>query len=137
MKHLSLKTVLATMLIALITAPFGLAQDSKNDPELGALRKRFEERYAQIHALKTKDVIGETYQGYVEFVKDKDESAASLVNDENADRKKLYELIAKRDNTTPEKVAERNAKRNFEKAKPGEFLKNPDGTWQKKPGGGQ
>jgi uncharacterized protein YdbL (DUF1318 family) len=137
MKYLSLKTVLATMFFALLTAPFALAQDGKNDPELVALRKRFEERYAQIHSLKAKGVIGETYEGYVGFVKDKDESAASLVNDENADRKQLYELIAKKENTTPEKVAERNAKRNFEKAKPGEFLKNPDGTWQKKASGGK
>ena len=125
------------MLIALFTAPFALAQDGKNDPELAALRKRFEERYVQIHALKSKGVIGETYQGYLEFVKAKDESVASMVNDENADRKKLYELIAKKENTTAEKVAERNAKRNFEKAKPGEYLKNSDGTWQKKTGGGK
>jgi len=54
------------------------------------------------------------------------------VEDENADRKALYELIAKKEETTPEKVAERNAARNFEKAKPGEWLKGKDGKWEQK-----
>src|SRR5262245_57609963 len=123
------------LVLILFAAPFTMAQEKKEDTEMGALQKRFEQRYAQIHSLKGKGVIGETIQGYVEFVKDKDQNAATLVDDENADREKLYELIAKKENTTPEKVAERNAKRNFDKAKPGEFLKGEDGTWDKKAGG--
>ena len=96
------------------------------------MQKRFEERFSQVRSLKAKGTVGETFGGYLDFVKHKDDSAASLVDDENADRKKLYELIAKKENTTVTKVAERNARRNFEKAKPGEYLKGEDGAWHKK-----
>ena len=69
----------------------------------------------QIAELKSAGTIGETYKGYVDFVKDGDDDAKQLVQDENSDRESLYKLIAKRTDTTAEKVAERNAKRNFEK----------------------
>jgi uncharacterized protein YdbL (DUF1318 family) len=125
-------TFIAALCFAACLAPQARAQDGKVDSEMFGLRERFEQRYARIHALKSKGVIGETAAGYVEFVSNTDDSAAGTVNDENADRKSLYELIAKKENTTAAKVAERNAKRNFEKAKPGEYLKGPDGKWQKK-----
>ena len=51
---------------------------------------------------------------------------------ENRDRKELYAVLAKQEEgATPELVAERNAIRNFKKAKPGEFLKK-DGKWIQK-----
>src|SRR5438105_4962436 len=117
MKINSLKFLPQIAIFLAFSAAFCRADDGKEDSGMAALRKRFEQRYEQVHALKSKGVIGETSDGYVEFVKEKDKSAASLVDDENADRKKLYELIAKKEGTTVAKVAERNAKRNFEKAK--------------------
>jgi uncharacterized protein YdbL (DUF1318 family) len=105
---------------------------SATDARLKELRDRFKQRYAQIAALKKQGVIGETYEGYVDFVKDKPSDAKELVDQENADRKELYKLLAEKEGTTPEKVAERNAKRNFEKASAGEFLKDADGKWTKK-----
>jgi uncharacterized protein YdbL (DUF1318 family) len=105
---------------------------SATDALLKELRDRFKQRYAQIAALKKQGVIGETYEGYVDFVKDKPSDAKELVDQENADRKELYKLLAEKEGTTPEKVAERNAKRNFEKASAGEFLKDADGKWTKK-----
>jgi uncharacterized protein YdbL (DUF1318 family) len=61
-----------------------------------------------------------------------DDHASKLVDEENADRKELYDLIAKKEGTTAQLVAERNAKRNFEKAKHGDWLKGADGKWTKK-----
>lgn len=55
-----------------------------------------------------------------------------LVDEENADRRELYKLIAEKEKTTPEKVAERNAARNFQKARSGEYLKTRPGEWKKK-----
>jgi uncharacterized protein len=98
------------------------------------LRKSFEQRYPKLAELKKAGTVGETFHGYVELVdeKSKDKEAKELVDAENDDRKELYKLIADKEKTTAEKVAERNAKRVFEKAKPGEYLKGEDGKWKKK-----
>ena len=101
------------------------------DARIKELQEKFKQRYEKIRQFKQQGVVGETYEGYLDFVKDKG-NAAQDVDDENADRKELYKLIAEKEGTTAEKVAERNAKRNFSKASAGEFLKGADGKWQKK-----
>jgi uncharacterized protein YdbL (DUF1318 family) len=100
-------------------------------PEEAALQKRFKARYAQIQQFKKEGVIGETDAGFVDFVKAKDEKATKVVDEENADRKTLYKLIADREGITIEVVAQRAAKRNFDHAKPGEWLKEA-GKWRQK-----
>jgi uncharacterized protein YdbL (DUF1318 family) len=115
--------------LALLLVP---AMTFAADNTMESLRARFEARRPQIQKLKSEGVIGETVKGYVDFVKDKPADAEPIVKEENADRESLYKLLAEKENTTPEKVAERNAKRNFEKAKPGEYLQESDGKWRKK-----
>jgi uncharacterized protein YdbL (DUF1318 family) len=110
----------------------GGGDSSKNDARLKQLRDRFKGRYAKILELKKQGIVGETYEGYLDFVKDKKPDAQTLVDEDNADRKELYKLLAEKEGTTPEKVGERNAKRAFEKAAAGEFLKDADGKWSKK-----
>jgi uncharacterized protein YdbL (DUF1318 family) len=102
------------------------------DNDMDSLQKRFKERYPQIKKLKSDGVVGETYKGYIDFVDKKDPASDDLVKAENDDRTALYDALAKKEGTTPEKVAERNAKRNFERAKPGEYLQDKNGKWQKK-----
>jgi uncharacterized protein YdbL (DUF1318 family) len=118
---------LTTLLAGLLVPALARAAD-----DLGALQKRFKERHAQIQKLKSDGIVGETYKGYVEFVDKKDPASEDLVKSENEDRKTLYDALAKKENTTAEKVAERNAKRNFERAKSGEYLQDSTGKWQKK-----
>jgi len=133
MKHFRIATIVfALTAIAFSSRPCFADDPNDINAQLAALRNRFEQRYPQIHALKQKGIVGETSHGYLDFVKDKDDSASALVNQENSDRRELYALIAKKENTTPEKVAERNARRNFDRAKPGEFLQSADGKWQQK-----
>jgi len=143
MKRYYLMTLFAALALGL--APANLlaakpdAEGGKTEKKEGAagdarikeLQEKFKQRYEQVHDLKKQGVVGETYEGYLDFVKDKG-SAGQVVDDENADRKELYKLIAEKEGTTPEKVAERNAKRNFSKAATGDFLKGADGKWQKK-----
>jgi uncharacterized protein YdbL (DUF1318 family) len=120
------RTFLA-VLIALFLLPATLfAADSKAE-----LQKRFKARYPEIQRLKTDGVIGETDEGYIDFVNKKDAKAADLVEQENADRRALYALIAKDTGESPEIVAKHNAERNFKKAKTGEYLRY-DGKWKKK-----
>jgi uncharacterized protein YdbL (DUF1318 family) len=115
-------------LIALFLVPATLfAADAKKEE----LQKRFKERYPEIRKLKDAGVVGETDTGEIAFVSEKDSNAAKLVEEENADRHALYELIAKDEGTSVETVAKHAAQRNFEKAKQGDFLKT-GGKWKKK-----
>jgi uncharacterized protein YdbL (DUF1318 family) len=96
------------------------------------LRARFEQRFQQLKQIKRAGKIGETSSGLVEAVKgDLQDKEKSLVDDENADRTELYALIAKQEGVSPQVVAERNAKRNFERAGDDEYLKDSSG-WHRK-----
>jgi uncharacterized protein YdbL (DUF1318 family) len=124
---------LSAFLAALALLAVGAAAASAAD--LGALKKSFQERYPKLKKAKEEGKIGETYLGHVEAVKEeylKDAAIKKLIDDENADRKTLYQAIAEKEGITPEKVAARNAVRNFERAKPDEWLKPSDGKWVQK-----
>ena len=58
--------------------------------------------------MKSKGVIGENHQGYLEFVGQRRDGAA-IVKAENADRKALYTAIAKKTGASPEQVGTRAA----------------------------
>lgn len=100
----------------------------------GELKQRFKARYAALLKAKQAGHIGETMTGYVELVAPgkAPADAKKLANEENDDRKALYELIAAEEETDIAIVAKRNALRNYQKARPGEYLKKPDGSWGKK-----
>ena len=119
--------ILTLIALLLVPATALFAADAKKE----ALQKRFKERYPEIRKLKDAGTIGETDEGYLDFVSDRSGDAAKLVEDENTDRKALYALIGKEEGTSVETVAKHAAQRNFEKAKKGEFLKT-DGKWKKK-----
>ena len=117
---------LLALLAFLIPATLFAAESRKDE-----LRKRFQERYADIQKLKQDGTIGETDEGYVDFVEGKDKAKATLVDEENKDRKELYQIIAKAESTDVGTVAKHNAQRNFEKAKKGEYLR-VGGKWHQK-----
>lgn len=101
--------------------------------EMSDLKESFKARYPKLQALISAGKVGKTYLGFVESVKGGplDADATNVVSDENADRAKLYAIIAKQQNTTPALVAERNATREFSSAASGEWLKYKDGWKQK------
>jgi uncharacterized protein len=51
---------------------------------------------------------------------------------ENKDRKTIYAYIAKQQNTSLDLVEKRRAIALAERAAPGEFIQNADGSWIKK-----
>jgi uncharacterized protein YdbL (DUF1318 family) len=119
------------VLCAAICAP---AAARAND-DSAKLKERFKQRHPQLVELKDGARVGETTEGYVDFVQanySKDRSAKKLVEAENRDRRALYALIAKKAGTAPETVAKRNARRNFNKAKPHHYLKLRSGKWVQK-----
>ena len=100
----------------------GFAQD---------IKKRMKERLPVIVDLKSRGVIGENNAGLLEFIGNNREGA-EIVSAENEDRLKVYEAIAKQQDTTVDKVARRRAKQIEEKADPGEWLQNDAGEWYQK-----
>ena len=126
--NITRRSILATILALLLipaTALFGA--ESKKDQ----LKKRLRERAAQIEKLKADGVIGETDEGLVDFVKEKDAKSTDVVDAENVDRKAAYEQIAKDTGESADKVAKQAAQKRFDHAKPGEWIKI-DGKWKKK-----
>ena len=117
-------------LACVLMVPATQAQETRAE-----LKQRFKQRDAELTSLKGEGKVGETWEGFVEAVKEKPpltEAARKLVHEENADRRKLSELIAReRDsgNASPGDVAEHNALRNFASARPNEFLKARVGPW--------
>ena len=120
-----------TTLLALTLLPCGFAAGASREEEL---KKSFEQRFPKIAALKKAGTVGETHAGYLALVdeKSKHDDAKELVENENDERKELFKLIADKEGTTQEKVAERAGKRAFDKAKAGEYVKGADGKWKKK-----
>jgi hypothetical protein len=92
---------------------------------------RFEARRTPIDELKAKGVVGEDAKGYLQYVGDAKESE-ELIAAENADRKLIYQLAAKRQNSTPERAATLKAAKNAEKARPGDYIQDADGKWSRK-----
>ena len=111
----------ALALALLITAP----------ASAGPLQDRMKARLPEIVALKSKGIIGETYQGYLAFVGQSREGAA-VVAAENNDRKMLYQAIAQKTGATPEQVGQRAALKWKQNLGPGEYFQNEDGSWMKK-----
>lgn len=118
------------MLIILGGISTALTADSKDD-----IKARAKKRYPELKKLKEAGKIGETYLGFVEpFTKKaaKIEQVKKIVLAENADREKLYAIIAKEMKTSVEVVAKNNAIRIFKKAGDEEYFKGKDGKWRQK-----
>lgn len=99
--------------------------------ERAELKARFMQRDAQLMQFKKQGMLGETWQGFVEPVKSDPLNAAAkgLMDAENTDRRRLYDLIASADKIKASDVGTQNAMRNFASATAGEFLKAKEGPW--------
>lgn len=128
MKRMRISSILLGIVMTLaFSAGAALAADKAE------LRKRSEERYPALRAAKAEGKIGETDEGMVEAVKGGklDGELRDLVDEENRDRRELYEILAKETKTDESLVARRAAARNMDRAGKGEWIKR-DGKWQQK-----
>lgn len=95
------------------------------------IKERMRQRLPVIVDLKAQGIIGETNRGYIDFVGAKKPQKA-LIDQENADRKAIYTQIAKQQKTSLALVEKRRAMQIAQRAKPGEFIQEPNGSWKKK-----
>ena len=127
-----MKKFLALSVAALAFA-FAVPQALSDDA--ATIKKNMADRKPKIETLKKAGSIGENNTGYLEAMKDVKLEAADqkLVDDENKDRKAVYNAIAKKEGSTINKVGELRAKQIRSKAAEGEFIQDEEGKWIKAP----
>ena len=116
------KIVLLLMIFLLLSSPCVLAD---------AVKDRMLQRLPAIADLKTKGIIGEGNRGYLGYVTG-NRVMEDVIAAENADRKTVYEIFAKQQNTSLDVVETVQGARKAEKTNPGEFYQNREGQWIKK-----
>lgn len=95
------------------------------------LKNRMIKRLPVINDLKAKGLVGENKNGLLEF-RSGNRPNRDVINAENADRKRVYSQIAKKQKVSPEKVGARRAIQIAKSAKPGTWLQKTDGSWYRK-----
>lgn len=104
-----------------------MAQSLWADP----IKDRMMARLPVINDLKTKGVVGENNQGFLEF-RTGDRAQAAVIDAENQDRRAVYEAIAARQNTTPEFVGQARAAQIASREPAGTWIQDSSGTWSRK-----
>lgn len=126
----TLRYLVMTTLVLGLFAAGAFAASSRAE-----LKERFIARYPEVAQLKSDGKIGETAQGYLDAVKSQYSSepkVSQILGAENADRTDLFADIAAETKANAADVAARAGARNFQNAKPGEWLKYADGSWRQK-----
>jgi len=96
------------------------------------IKARLAERLPAINKLKEALVIGEDNKGYLSVRGKISAADKKIVDAENVDRKKIYEMLAKKTNVTVKKMQSRRAEQIAQKSKKGIWLQKADGTWYRK-----
>ncbi len=107
----------------------------REDPRKTKLPERFKARDSDLNRFKQAGKVGETTKGIVEAVKREyleDADLKTLIEDENRDRRELYEIIAEEKGQDVDVVADLAARQNYKRARPGEYLKTASGEWKQK-----
>ena len=121
------KRIYVTLVALILAATFAFAGTSFGEN----IKQRMASRMSAIEALKTKGVIGENNQGFLEF-RSSSKEGQELVTAENADRQTVYEHIANQQGTTVALVGQRRAAQLAERADPGHWLQDASGKWYQK-----
>lgn len=100
--------------------------------DLGDVKQRMTRRAPRIGELRAAKTVGENNRGYLEILKPEqaDKKDTKLVEDENDDRRLVYEAIAKVQNTSIEVVGKNRALMIAKRADPGIMVQMPDGSWK-------
>lgn len=94
-------------------------------------------RMAEVQSLKNARIIGETRNGYLQFVTEPQESAyrsyaVRIVEEENRSRYLFYSTEARKRGESLSRVEAHYGERWQDDAFPGEYVQMPDGSWSKK-----
>lgn len=115
--------IIAILVVALV----GIFSTAQAD----GIKDRMLQRLPVLNELKAQGLIGENNLGFLEY-RTATKAEAETVAAENADRKTVYQAIAKRQNTTVELVGQARAKQIASKEAPGSWIQDDTGAWKRK-----
>lgn len=96
------------------------------------IQERMRARLPAIDAMKKEQLVGENQKGLLEPLKSLSRERKALVQEENADRKKIYAALASQSDATPEQVALVRARQVVERSAPGVMIQDASGQWVEK-----
>ena len=99
---------------------------------LGQVKSAMKARQPAIQSLWAEAKIGENNQGFVEARADLSGKEQKLVQAENADRKIVYQAIARSTQATAEQVGVQRAVQISKRASRGLWLQDAEGKWYRK-----
>jgi uncharacterized protein YdbL (DUF1318 family) len=120
-------TILAAVSIAALAFP-----SVSNAGSAAEIKARMAKRLTAINALKAKGLLGENNKGFLEPRGKISDDDAKIVAAENADRKTVYAMLARKLGQSIEIIGTRRAVKIAEKSKTGLWVQSPEGKWMKK-----
>ena len=96
-----------------------------------SIKERMRKRLPVLMGMKNQSLIGENNRGFLEY-RSSNRPNQQVVNAENADRRQVYQMIAKKTGSTPEVVGKQRAAQIADRAPKGHWLQAPDGKWYRK-----
>ena len=95
------------------------------------IKERMKARLPAIRELKDSRLAGENNQGFLEVLGNAIKNR-EVVESENSDRRMIYDAIANQQGISADAVGRLRAKKNAERARPGDMIQNKNGDWAQK-----
>lgn len=129
MKHIAVLFFLVIMANAVLAA--GAYDIKQMTPQVQSALDGRKQRFAQLKSLKAQGILGENNRGYVELL-GAAADARGLVDEENRDRKAIYEAIVLQNSLGKGALATVEgvfAEVQRQKASSGDRIQSPSGEW--------
>ncbi len=97
-----------------------------------AIKAQIRDRLPEVDALKMQGAVGENNKGYLEERTALRPSQKKVVAEENADRRQLYQIVARNTGVSVDEVGVQRALQIRENSAKGIWLQKPDGEWYRK-----
>jgi uncharacterized protein YdbL (DUF1318 family) len=120
------------LFIYLIVLSFAPAFAVGQPTEVAEATERMKERLYDVDALKASGKLGEDNQGYLAARERLIREEQELLNEENRDRRLIYQHVARSSRQSVEEVGRQRAARIAELAREGVWLQNRRGEWYRK-----
>lgn len=118
-----MKLNLVSLCLLLLTAVSASAQSAAE------LKDRMAARLPAIDQMKSEQLVGENNQAYLTALAPLTEAQEKTVQEENADRTLVYNMLARQTGATLDRVQARRAEQLRGLARPGTRYQTPEGAW--------
>ena len=123
---------LTLSLILTLAALALLPQSANAQAEENGIKQRILQRVGTVDQLKIKALVGENNKGLLEQRAMLAPAQTKVMNEENADRKALYAILAKRLGLSVTVVGQGRAESIRKKSAPKLWIQEPSGKWLQK-----